>query len=359
VYLADRAAEPASPRPVAAAAGGPTPFTDPSCLHASLGTLLLDKDPHTDPAAVLGNTVATRAHATEDGPVFDDAVPNLLAAMRHRGHRLVRRRLHDAGQRRALLRALHSGAAIVAAVDTFHLDHHWVDRGLRHELHAVVLRQLEPRDGTVRLTDAVEVTFFDGRIPLLALERVLFATDVGQWWLCAHAGTAPCKPAPAAAVLDVAAHSMALRGKGRFELSGIELAACVGAMLDDHFRHGPIGPARRYPIAGVLHGIWTYHHTLRWFGKYLGAVAPSSGGAQPTFAVSTFERLTEAAAAVERAAQDWLVVRALLRPSGRPDPTRVARYRNEAVRRLDRVADDLRCAARSLAGAGATSESRT
>ncbi|MEU9473630.1 hypothetical protein AB0D78_45240 [Streptomyces avermitilis] len=315
-------------------------FTDSSCYHAALGTLLVEHDSGAEPELTLGNTVATRAHKAERGPVFGDLVPALLTSMAARGHRVERRRITDDGARQGLIDALRGGAAVVVVVDTFYLDHYWVDRGRVHALHALTVRDFRPSDGTVRLVDAVDLVFADDRVPLSRLEPALLASDIGQSWLRITEWGTDEAAADAGSAEELTAHADVLAGQGTDELSGVELALWTRDSLDELFALTPrlakpearsgTDDERRL-VTRLMRGMWNYHHTLRWFARYLRAV-PAGSTASRT------------APAVERASQDWLAARSMLLHSGLANPARTARYRDEVARRLDRVAGDLRAA---------------
>ncbi|MGE7433027.1 cysteine peptidase family C39 domain-containing protein [Kitasatospora sp. NPDC001175] len=321
-------------------------FTDASCYHATLGTLLLEHDGRAEPTTVLGNTAATRARRTQDGPVFGDLVPALIDSMAARGHRVVRGRLADEDGWGGLTAALHAGDPLVVVVDTFHLDHYWLDRGRVHALHALTLRQFNPADGTVRLTDAVDVTFVDNRVPLADLEPALLGSDIGQGWLEVADWGPVAGTVGVGSPKELQVHAAALSGCGGEELSGVELAAYLSDSLDRLFeltprlarpdaRGGADDERRR--VTRLMRGMWNYHHTLRWFARYLLAL-PAADDTRPT------------AAAVERASQDWLAARSMLLHSGLASPARTARYRDEVARRLGRVAGDLQAAGELLGG---------
>ncbi|BFP51290.1 hypothetical protein ACWGBY_18100 [Streptomyces griseus] len=318
---------------------GPAPmFTDASCVHASLATLLLELDPRADVAAALGSACTTQAVRGEILPAFTHALPSPLAALRGGGY-TVERQLLDEDGRPAMLDSLVSAGVVVVDVDTFHLPHHWVDHGRLHSLHTVVLRDFDPRGGTVRLTDPVDVTWYDGRVTWSSLQAPFASTPLGQSWL--RVTPAPPGAGHAVAATDLSARAAALYVDGAEQLSGSALARELLAALDLFFPTAagaePLPPAW---VNHVQHGLWTYHHALRWFAKYL-ATRPGEDG----------PRTGEAASRVERASQDWLVVRALLRHSGAaPGEPSSLRHRSEVSRRLERVADDLSRAGEALAG---------
>ncbi|MFF2816313.1 hypothetical protein ACFVT9_12415 [Kitasatospora cineracea] len=309
-------------------------YTDASCYHAALGTLLLDAFPGTDPALLLGSQTGTRVVLRDGGLLFGDVVPGLLATLRSRGCHLERTRAAAGGGAAGLAELLAGGTPVVVELDTYYLDHFWMNRGQVHALHSVVLRGFDARERTVRVTDPGDVVFLDERLPLAALEPALGREDLGQSWLTMAPTGTWRPPAPADLAAEWAVHVDALGARGRRWLSGAELAGALDERIDGLFAGPRGGGSDPDAVPRLQHGIWNYHHTLRWFGRYLRALDATHAAA---------------AAAVERAAQDLLVVRSLLRHTGQEDPARAGRHRTEARRRLDRIARGLDDAAARLA----------
>ncbi|CAM5744089.1 hypothetical protein STAFG_0198 [Streptomyces afghaniensis 772] len=337
-----RAAAGALPDPAAGKARDV--FTDPGCSHAALGTLLLDRQPESDPASVLGSAVGTRARREKGFLLFRDVLSGLVAAMARQGHRVGRVSCAEAGAKEGLVEALRRQRPVVVVADTFHLEHFWMNHGKTHALHSLVVREYDPADRTVRLTDPVDVVFLDERVSLAAVEAALFGSHIRQEWLSVDAWGVPVTDVTARPA-DLFDHVESLSGTGADEFSGTELVAFLEARLDDLFlltgRALRAAAAHPWWIPHLQLGLWNYHHSLRWFTRYLriGAATDATGG--PV--------LTRAAAAAERASQDVLVVRALLRHGETRDPDRTIRYRDEVGRRLDRLDSDLRAAAAALA----------
>jgi hypothetical protein len=329
--------------PDAAAGAEKNVFTDPGCSHAALGTLLLDRQPESDPASVLGWAVGTRARQEEGFLLFRDVLSGLVAAMARQGHRMGRVSCTRAGAKEGLVEALGRQRPVVVVADTFHLEHFWMNHGKTHALHSLVVRDFDAAQRTVRLTDPVDVVFLDERVPLAAVEAALFGSPIRQEWLSVDAWGVPvtdATPRPD----DLSDHAEALTGTGADELSGTELVAFLKGRLDDLFllTERALRAAAAHPwwIPHLQLGLWNYHHSLRWFTRYLRIQAAADPTAGPV--------LTQAAAATEQASQDVLVVRALLRHGETPDPDRTVRYRDEVGRRLDRLDADLRAAAAAL-----------
>ncbi|MFF2409965.1 hypothetical protein [Streptomyces sp. NPDC058092] len=327
-----------------AASGPESLFTDASCVHAALGTLLLELDPSADIVTALGSECNTQAVGGELLPAFTRALPTPLSALRRKGYAVEQLPLDEEGQT-ALLGALSQDGAVVVDVDTFHLPHHWVDYGRLHSLHAVVLRDFDPVGRTVRLTDPVDVTWFDSRVPWSLLQASVTGTAMGQSWL----RVTPAPPGAGQGVdfTHLSLQAAALCGDLPGQLSGSALARELKTALDRFFPSDPgAEPLPSDWISHVQHGLWSYHHTLRWFAKYLATLSGEGGF-----------RVDEAASEVERASQDWLVVRALLRHSGFPVPEpAMMRYRSEVARRLDRITEDLSRAGEALAAPGARAQ---
>ncbi|MFC9286498.1 hypothetical protein [Streptomyces sp. NPDC057052] len=322
-------------------------FTDPSCFHATLATLLLDHDPARPPAAVLGNTTATAAALNADGEaVFGDTVAPLLDALGTRGLRLDHRRLREPGELNAFADAVRTGLPVVTVVDTFHLPHYWVDRGRIHGLHALVLRGYDPADSTVRMTDAVDTTFFDQRVTLASLDAALRDECQMQTWMRPVSWDAGHDPDTRTVAAELAGHAETLAGTAREELSGTALvralARDVDRLVSPRSARRPPGIGAQTPDTGrmtdVLQGMWSYHHTLRWFGDYLAVLRLPRADAP----------VREASAAVVRAAHHLLAVRGLMVRCGVSGPARIDVYRTEIARRLDEVGTDLATAASAL-----------
>jgi hypothetical protein len=267
----------------------------------------------------------------------------LMRAMARYGHRLRRTSCAQEGAGSGLVEALRRQRPVVVVADTFHLEHFWMDHGKTHALHSLVVRDFDPADRTVRLTDAVDLVFLDERVPLARVEAALFGEYVHQEWLSVEAwGDAPAQVSPSRA--DLSGLAAELAGAGTDGLGGTELVALLTAMLDDLFLLTDKGvrTAEAHPwwLGHVQIGLWNYHHSLRWCARHLriGTPADPARGAE----------LRQAASAVERACQDVLVVRALLRQGENPDPARAVRHREEVARRLARMDADLRTSAASL-----------
>jgi hypothetical protein len=320
----------AGPRPIAHTSGSLRSSTDASCLHAALGTLLLDQDPDIDLPGTLGNFCGTRATGTEHGPRFEMVLPGLVAAIESRGHRVLRYPLQENQGRRALFEAVAAGKPVVVDADTFYLDHYWLDRNRAHSLHAVVARQFDPAGATVHITDPMDVTYFEGRRPWASLEVAFTRSSIGQSWL--HVEQAPAPPTWTRPQLarELSRHAITLSKDGDEALGGVSLATDLRSRLPGLFSAPHAPPLVQADwLAELSHGLWTYHHTLRWFARYLASIA------------ETAHPVAAAAPIAERASQDWLVVRSLLRHVGSSDPVRSIRYRDELGHRLDRIVSDL------------------
>ncbi|WP_406363772.1 hypothetical protein OID55_41710 (plasmid) [Streptomyces sp. NBC_00715] len=225
----------------------------------------------------------------------------------------------------------------VAVLDTYYLDHFWVDQGRTHALHSVVLRDFDSDVGSLRLTDPGDVVAFDGRVLLETLRPALAREDMGQSWMVigSRADHNPVPHPPWAAMKEE------LVGRGGRALSGLELteSLCEGLVTlfsgDTRAGHGAWSD-----VPTLQHGLWAYHHTLRWFGRFLGI----------------FEHnVSPNATLINGAAQDLLVVRALLRHAGVEEQDRMVRHRTEVTRRLERIARSLETVAAELpSGAGQT-----
>jgi hypothetical protein len=320
-------------------------FTDPSCLHAALGTVILEHRAPADLATFLGNTVATTAIRDEDGVVaFGHKIPPLLAAARARGCHFLHKDLQDPGELDAMLAAVRDRRSVIAFVDSFHLAHYWIDRGRTHQLHAVNLRSFDSADGTVRLTDAMDTTYFDDRVPLASLMDAICDERQRQLWIrmeeMEDPGTLPREVFQA----ELIRHSETLAGTARDGLSGVELVTEMSRNADriiasTQLIGKAVEPGSTTPAADkitrVMFGIWSYHHTLRWFGRYL-----SHYGSQ--FAD---DRADKAAATVGSACQNLLAVRGLLMRCSVSGSDRRSVYRKEIQRRLHCVLVDLQTTA--------------
>lgn len=310
-------------------------YTDASCYHAALATLLVQEHPGTRPEVVLGCRAGTRAVEQNGGLLFGDLWPALQSLVANAGHRVLHTAADEGVGLPELAETLVRHGSAVAVLDTFHLDHFWMARRQVHTLHSVVLREFDAADGSVRMIDPGDVVSFDGRLTLSSLEPALTRTPLGQSWvvfeLRADAQAPRQQPAP------WSAHRSALVGTHQQTLSGTQLMKVLGGLLPVLFAAGRSqpggGPVPAIPA--LQRGLWSYHHTLRWFARYLRAGTAADGTAPDT------------AAAVDRAAQDLLVIRSLLRRAGLGDPD-WQRYRREIERRLDRIEQSLHWVAAAL-----------
>ncbi|WP_037603875.1 cysteine peptidase family C39 domain-containing protein [Streptacidiphilus rugosus] len=327
-----------------------TALTDPCCFHATLGTMLLDRFPEQDPALVLGDSATTEAADSPDGPVFDHIATALSDSLHIRGHLVAETDLRTEAGAAALHELLRRGTPLIAVADTYALDHYWMDRGRNHALHAVLLRDYDPADGSVRLTDPMDATLHDGRTPLAALDAALFAGPLSQSVLhvTAWAPTLTAEGEDHAARMPL--HADSLAGPIGPELSGTALAASLARRLDQVLMRMPllarvdqegVGQAERQQAVSLMLGLWGYHHRLRWFARYLRCVP-----------VPEKARLDGAADLVERAAHDWLAVRTLLTRAGMSGPEQQGGYREEITLRLTRIGELLEKAAARLRPSG-------
>ncbi|MFD8722642.1 hypothetical protein ACFV2H_32870 [Streptomyces sp. NPDC059629] len=320
-------------------------LADSSCYHAALATLLLQRYPGTDPALLLGCRAGTRAVVQDGELVFGEMWPALINTLRIAGHEVGHTAAETGGGLTGLTEALARHGSAVAVVDTYHLDHFWMARRQVHALHSVVLCSYDESDQSVRMLDPGDVVTFDGRVPLTALEGALTRDRLNQSWLVMEDWADSL--APGLRPTPWAVHRSALVGSGHQMLSGTQLTEALLDRLPALFGGGAgadrPGGAPVPDVPALQHGLWSYHHTLRWFARHVRARAAITDGPAPGESVI---------AATERAAQDLLVLRSLLRHAGPGDPERLAHYRSEAARRLHRIQQSLIQVAAELAVPG-------
>ncbi|MEW2624640.1 hypothetical protein [Streptomyces sp. NPDC048106] len=319
-------------------------FTDSSCYHAALATLLNATEPDTDPFAVLGNNAATAARLAADGELtFSDPLEPLTSTFTRHGYRLTHHPVRTEADWTRALDTLRSGQAVAIAADAFHLEHYWVGFRTSHALHVVVLEDFDAPSATVRLVDPGEAVFFDGRVPVAQLTPAMCEGDAGQAWMeILPLGT---EPTDTGALLDLARQ---LSGDGGPWLSGTALVRQLQQHLDAYL--GVVGSRPRGSAGGaqqdwgpgprLLLGLWWYHHTLRWLAGHLrtraadGAFGTGDGPAET----------------VEQASRDLLVVRNLMMRLGAMDENdeRFARFRAQLHPRLETTLENLDSAAAAL-----------
>ncbi|MFF8993607.1 hypothetical protein ACF09H_27455 [Streptomyces sp. NPDC014983] len=319
-------------------------FTDSSCYHAALATLLTATEPHTDPFSVLGNNAATAARLTADGELaFSDPLEPLTATFARHGYRLAHHPVRTEADWRQALDTLRSGRAVAIAADAFHLEHYWVGFRTSHALHVVVLEDFDAATATVRLVDPGEAVFFDGRVPVAQLTPAMCEGDAGQAWM--EILPLDTGHTDAGALPDLARQ---LSGDGGPWLSGTALVRQLRQHLDSYLTvvgsrpRGSAGGAQQDwgPGPRLLLGLWWYHHTLRWLAGHLRSrTADGAPGAEGGPAET-----------VEQASRDLLVVRNLMMRLGAMDETddRFARFRAQLRPRLETTLRNLESAATTL-----------
>ncbi|MFD3538318.1 hypothetical protein ACFWUQ_02300 [Streptomyces sp. NPDC058662] len=326
-------------------------LVDPSCYHAAVAAVLRSVDPAVDPALVLGSGVSTCATWDTDGLLaFAEPFVPLSAMVERRGYRLVEHPVRDREGWLQALRHLERGRTIVAAADGFHLTHFWPNRGRSHALHAVVVSDPDSVTGTLRLLDPGLELFHDGRVPLAEIEAAMCAEEAGQSWMELLPRTAA--PLPHGDLirreLVLAAGELA-GGEGGFLggtefLEGIRSQLAVYVELVAERPRGATGNELNWGAGqNLLLGLWWYHNVLRWFARYLGALADDG----------TVPLGPEPAASADQACRDVLVVRNLLMRLGvMPlDSPRAQAFRGQIEARLDTARDALAATAARLATA--------
>jgi hypothetical protein len=313
-------------------------LVDPSCYHSSFAALLAARRPLADPTVVLGANAATAVRRGTDGTlVFGDPIEPLAAAARRAGYDLMSHPVGGAEDWQPAVAALADGQSIAVAADYFHLPHYWPGQGRLHGLHIVALHGWDPTAAALGLQDLGDVIYFDGRVPMTVLEGAMYGSAVGQAWY-------ELIPASDRAIADgvLAEFAGQLAGPGTNWLSGTELIQALRDGMDAHLSQvgarsrGNWGFGQRLPL-----GLWWYHHTLRWFTRYLASspAAAASGKA------------AVAGEAVGRAAQDVLVIRNLIMRLGAIDAgaSRARSFRTQLDRRLSDAEHNLGQAAADVA----------
>ncbi|WP_458998779.1 cysteine peptidase family C39 domain-containing protein [Streptomyces sp. SD15] len=330
-----------------------SPLVDSSCYHAAVAALLRSADPQADPSRVLGNSASTGAVWDAEGrPVFGEPFVQFSAMAERRGYRLLDHRVRDTAEWREALGAVAEGRTVAIAADAFHLKHFWPGYGRSHALHAIVISELDPVEGTVHVLDPGQAVYLDGRLPVADLEAAMCREDTGQSWMEVRrdAPEQPVTPTPGqlAQELAVAARELT-RGHDGY-LGGAELVDGLRNRLDDYVElvaerpRGAEGNELSWGVGqGLVLGLWWYHHVLRWFSRYLGLLADDAAvpvGPEP-------------AAGADRACRDILVVRNLLMRLGvMPRTTERAReFRRQIGVRLVSAYDDLHAVAAQLTSA--------
>ncbi|MFI1357752.1 hypothetical protein ACH4TV_29835 [Streptomyces sp. NPDC020898] len=319
-------------------------FTDASCYHAAFAVLLKSTDERADPVAVIGGSALTGAWLDDSGLlVFGDPLSVLSVAFDRWDLPLDRHRVDGAASWEAAERAMGRGQTVAAAADPFHLPYYWPAYGRSHDLHTVVLRDLDPKAETVRLLDAGEEVFFDARVPLAEVRAAMYADNHGQSWVEVTASSRPPErpaPEPTAELRRLADE---LAGQAGRWISGTGLVEALTKGLDDYLdavrdRTRPRDDApsphrlgRTLPL-----GLLWYHHTLRWLARHLELLS------QPA----------ETVEAVRRAARDLVVANGLMTRIGilAPGAPRAAAFRSELESRLARMLRDLTAVAAELTG---------
>ncbi|CAL9350618.1 hypothetical protein [Streptomyces sp. enrichment culture] len=328
-----------------------SPLVDPSCYHAAVAALLRSADPAADPALVLGSGASTCATWDTDGLLaFAEPFVPFSAMAERRGHRLVEHPVRDRESWLRALRHLERGHTVVAAADGFHLTHFWPNRGRSHALHAVVVSDPDPVTGTLRLLDPGLELFHDGRVPLAEIEAAMCGEEAGQSWMELLPRTAA--PLPHGDLiryeLTLAARELA-GGEGGF-LGGVEFLEGIRSRLAVYVElvaerpRGATGNELNWGAGqNLLLGLWWYHNVLRWFARYLGALADDG----------TVPLGPEPAASADQACRDVLVVRNLLMRLGvmPPDSPRARTFREQIGTRLGTARDALAATSARLATA--------
>ncbi|WDO09738.1 BtrH N-terminal domain-containing protein [Streptomyces murinus] len=341
-------------------------FTDSSCYHAALATLLNATEPDTDPFFVLGNNAATAARLTADGELtFSDPLEPLTSAFTRHGYRLTHHPVRTGADWRQALDTLRSGRAVAIAADAYHLEHYWVGFRTSHALHVVVLEDFDAATATVRLVDPGEAVFHDGRIPVARLTPAMCEGDAGQAWM--EILPLDTGQTDAGALPDLARQ---LSGDGIGDgdgdgdggpwLSGTALIRQLQRHLDTYLAvvgsrpRGSAGGTQQDwgPGPRLLLGLWWYHHTLRWLAGHLRNrttdQVPGTGHVPGTAGVPGAEDAP--AETVEQASRDLLVVRNLMMRLGAMDEhdERFARFRAQLHPRLETTLRNLESAAAAL-----------
>ncbi|SDC49597.1 hypothetical protein [Streptomyces prasinopilosus] len=320
-----------------------TDFADASCYHAAFAVLLTSMDESADPVAMLGANASTGARLDTDGLlVFDDPLEVLSLVLVRAERPLARHRVDGAPTWATAERALAAGRPVAAAADPFHLRYFWPAYGQSHDLHTVVLRDLDVATDTVRLLDAGEEVFFDGRVPLAEVRAAMYGEDRGQSWVEAawnpQAPTTRSASPSNSALPRIVAELTGATGRW---LSGRGLVEALTERLDDYLRAvrdrprpQSVGPAPELGRSLPLGLLW-YHHTLRWLARWLAMPG------RPRIAAQT----------VERAARDLVVANGLMMRLGVLDPNspRAAAFRRELDSRLASVAHDVTTTGNELA----------
>ena len=235
---------------------------------------------------------------------FDDALTLVCSNLASRGVTVNERPAAVAGVWADTIDRLQRGHPVIAIIDPFYLPYYWIDFGRTHSSHAILLTRAGRE--TVDAVDATDVSRFSGKIAMNDLWNAAMARDRGQTWID----------------VDLAGYSIpgagnrtveAEEGVGGFTRDETYLSARALAevLLDDAPRilalsrriADPDARAglddRRRELSRLLRGLWSVHHTMRWFGRFVGTTAAERQDV----------RLLEVANDIDRLAQDWLVLR--------------------------------------------------
>ncbi|MFJ8004007.1 cysteine peptidase family C39 domain-containing protein [Streptomyces fagopyri] len=327
------------------------PLVDPSCYHAAVAALLRSVDPQADPARVLGNSASTGAVRDAEGrPVFGEPFAQFSTMVGRRGFQLLDHRVRDTEDWRAALDAVAGGRTVAIAADAFHLKHFWPGYGRSHALHAIVLSDLDPGEGTVHVLDPGQAVYLDDRLPVADLEAAMCGEDAGQSWMQMRRDALQAPGSLDSLTQElVLAGTELTRGHDGF-LGGAELVDGLRGQLDDYVQlvaerpRGAEGNELNWGVGqGLVLGLWWYHHILRWFSRYLELLTDDAAvpvGPGP-------------AAGADRASRDILVVRNLLMRLGVMPPTteRAREFHRQIAVRLTSAYDELHSVASQLTAA--------
>ena len=282
--------------------------TDESCLHASLATLL-EETTTQRPAQVLGRVLRTDAYSQGDGLVWGDVLPGLLGDIRAVGVAVDHQPLD--GDFDVLRDRLADGLWIMAVLDTYELEHYWIDRGRTHAPHAVLLRQPSQASDVVLLRDVMEITQGEFATRVEDLKPAAITPDLGLAVI--RMGVSGSIPGGGTqhthSELTPVAVVDALR-RWAFEMDGQSITRS-----EKEGAHTTAEEATR-----MLRGLWNFLHACRWHGMYLR----ESG---------------QASEDIERAGQNLLIVRGLLMRRSAATGELARRYTTEIERRLGIVRD--------------------
>jgi hypothetical protein len=265
-----------------------------------------------------------------------------------RGYRSTRRPATDSIEWAATLRRLDQGRPVIGLLDPFYLSYYWLDYRRSHSQHAVVFWAFDPTSGQATVCDPSENFDFVGTLPGDEVRTSWSEEDRGQSRLDLDPSDRPL-PEGDLLLREVWELARALIADGE-SLSGAGLARLVAERLDQYLglakRVGEpdarLGTdERRRNNSHFLRGIWNFSHTLRWFGRFVDAVARSVGSLL----------LGECSAEVERLGQSWLVVRNLLVKYGLSDPGRQPSLAALCSARVARIVVDTEIVARRLVAA--------